>query len=165
VTGKRNKTRTIDVSVYRGFETLTSVPAYIGSDVLFWHDDGKAYKNFASHFCRLQWGIFCEYYDKANGTTDATRPPRSELLGIEDSEGWQDIGFRRFRFHDLRHLHAVRWLKDGRSIYDLQDRLGHTSVKTTEVYTSPQAGLLTADEVRRAKAYGHQQQQQVAIAG
>jgi len=28
----------------------------------------------------------------------------------------------------------LQWLKDGRSIYDLQDRLGHTSIKTTEMY-------------------------------
>jgi integrase/recombinase XerD len=42
----------------------------------------------------------------------------------------------------LRHLHAVNWLKDGRSIYDLQKRLGHTSIKTTEGYLQ----FLTAEE-------------------
>ena len=47
-----------------------------------------------------------------------------------------------FQFHDLRHLHAVNWLKDGRSIYDLQRRLGHTSIKTTEEYCK----YLTAEE-------------------
>jgi len=40
----------------------------------------------------------------------------------------------RFRFHDLRHLHAVEWLRSGRSIYTLQHRLGHDSIKATEVY-------------------------------
>jgi integrase/recombinase XerD len=50
--------------------------------------------------------------------------------------------FRPFRFHDLRHVHAVDWLKSGRSIYVLQQRLGHTSVKTTEMYLA----FLTADE-------------------
>jgi hypothetical protein len=46
----------------------------------------------------------------------------------------QAQNFRPFRFHDLRHVHAVNWLKCGRSIHVLQQRLGHTSVKTTEMY-------------------------------
>ena len=37
---------------------------------------------------------------------------------------------------------AIRWLKAGGSIYDLQQHLGHTSVKTTEGYL----GFLTATE-------------------
>ena len=43
-------------------------------------------------------------------------------------------GFVRFRFHDLRHLFAVRYLRDGGSIYALQGILGHTSIQTTEMY-------------------------------
>ena len=39
-----------------------------------------------------------------------------------------------FRFHDLRHRFAVDYLKAGGSIYALQQHLGHTSVKTTEMY-------------------------------
>ena len=56
--------------------------------------------------------------------------------------------FRRFRFHDLRHLHAVEYLKVGGSLYDLSKRLGHTSVKTTEIYLD----FLTAEEAAKAKA-------------
>jgi integrase/recombinase XerD len=51
-----------------------------------------------------------------------------------------------FRFHDLRHLHAVEWLRSGRSIYDLQQRLGHASIKTTEMYLA----FLTPEEKRKA---------------
>lgn len=47
------------------------------------------------------------------------------------AEGW---AYRRFRLHDLRHEYAIRWLEAGRSIYTLQKHLGHTSVKTTEIY-------------------------------
>jgi len=61
----------------------------------------------------------------------------------------QQPDFRPFRFHDLRHRHAVDWLKSGRSIYDLQQRLGHESIKTTEWYLR----FLTPDEVRAVK-YG-----------
>jgi integrase len=40
----------------------------------------------------------------------------------------------RFRCHDLRHEYAIRELEDGRDIYDLSRHLGHSSVKTTEIY-------------------------------
>ena len=58
---------------------------------------------------------------------------------------------QHFRFHDLRHRHAVDWLKNGKSIYDLQLRLGHTSVKTTEIYLT----YLTPEEQRRVKFGEH----------
>jgi integrase/recombinase XerD len=38
------------------------------------------------------------------------------------------------RFHDLRHFFAVSYLRAGGNIYDLQKTLGHTSIKTTEIY-------------------------------
>lgn len=42
--------------------------------------------------------------------------------------------FRRFRVHDLRHGFAIRALQNGMGIYQVQRHLGHTSVKTTEIY-------------------------------
>lgn len=53
----------------------------------------------------------------------------------------------RWRTHDLRHLFAVRYLRGGGSIYDLQQILGHSSIKTTEIYLD----YLTPDEQRVAK--------------
>lgn len=44
------------------------------------------------------------------------------------------IPFRRWRVHDLRHRFAVRALKQGMSIYELQQHLGHRSITTTEIY-------------------------------
>jgi hypothetical protein len=41
----------------------------------------------------------------------------------------------------------VNWLKGGRSIYDLQGRLGHASIKTTEIYCT----FLTEEEDRIVK--------------
>jgi integrase/recombinase XerD len=58
--------------------------------------------------------------------------------------GQKGPDFRRFTFHHLRHTHAVDWLKAGRSVYDLQKRLGHTSIKTTEIYLD----YLTPEEQR-----------------
>jgi integrase len=53
---------------------------------------------------------------------------------IERQEREHGRAYRRFRVRDLRHWFAVRWLKKGGDIYCLQNHLGHTSVKTTEVY-------------------------------
>ena len=56
--------------------------------------------------------------------------------------------FHRFRFHDLRHLFAVEYLRSERgSIYRLSKTLGHTSVKTTEIYLE----FLTPEEAERVK--------------
>jgi hypothetical protein len=41
----------------------------------------------------------------------------------------------------------VQWLKDGGSIYDLQARLDHSSIKTTEIYLK----YLTPEKGRVAK--------------
>lgn len=50
--------------------------------------------------------------------------------------------------HDLRHLFAVEYLRERRgSIYDLQQILGHKSIRTTEIYLR----YLTPDEVADAK--------------
>jgi integrase len=55
-----------------------------------------------------------------------------------------------FRRHDLRHRFAVDYLRAGGSIYDLQQILGHASIKTTEIYLA----FLTPDEQRTAKRLG-----------
>lgn len=56
--------------------------------------------------------------------------------------------FRRFRYHDLRHLAAVEMLRGGTGIYRVSQHLGHTSVELTQrVYLS----FLTPEEADRAK--------------
>jgi integrase/recombinase XerD len=120
--GKGRKLRVIALDPYGGYDLMCALPAYAHKPLLFWHSDGQSYKNFASQFA----GII----------------QRTAEWASENS-----VDFRPFRFHDLRHLHAVTWLKDGRSIYDLQKRLGHTSIKTTEMYCI----YLTSEEQRAAK--------------
>ena len=124
LTGKRGKRRTIELDPFEGYESLRALPAYVGSPLLFWHSGGAGYRNFSSQFAAIvsrtaKWA-------KASG-----------------------VDFHPFRYHDLRHWHAIHWLKSGRSIYELQHRLGHTSVKTTEVYL--RAGYLTFEEQEAAK--------------
>jgi integrase/recombinase XerD len=122
IIGKGNKQRVIDLDPFGGYASISALPAYAGKPLLFWHSDGESYKNFAGNFHR----------------TMRQTAAWAKAKGVE---------FRPFRFHDLRHWHAVQWLKEGRSIYDLQRRLGHTSIQTTEVYCQ----YLTADEERIAK--------------
>ena len=120
--GKGRKLRVIALGLYGGYDLICGLPAYAHKPLLFWHGEGESYKNFASQFAAI----------------------------VDRTGAWaheNGIDFRPFRFHDLRHLHAVTWLKDGRSIYDLQNRLGHGSIKTTELYCK----YLTADEERITK--------------
>jgi integrase/recombinase XerD len=119
---KGGKTRVVDLLPFDGYDYLRSLPAYATSERMFWHHDGRDYKNFASQF------------------VDIIR--RTAEWATENG-----VPFRPFRFHDLRHFHAVEFLKSGRDIYDLQKRLGHSSVKVTEMYLI----YLTAEEERVAK--------------
>lgn len=118
VVGKRNKLRVIDLEPFGGAAIFEGLPAGVANAPLFWHGSGERYENVASRFA---------------------------LFTLEVATA--DPDFVRFRFHDLRHLHAVEWLRSGRSIYDLQHRLGHDSIKTTEVYLK----YLTPEEQTRAK--------------
>lgn len=73
------------------------------------------------------------------------RPSTGEMVFWHD-EGQPYRGFAaRFRVltakagvasrcHDLRHKFAIDWLRNGGDIYELSRVLGHSSVKTTEIY-------------------------------
>lgn len=127
VIGKRNKLRVIDLEDGGedfGFELFASLPAALETKALFWHrptrGSAQAYRQISSNFGRIV-----------------------EAVAREAQK--QDQDFRPFPFHHLRHRAAVDWLKSGRSIYVLQGRLGHTSIKTTEMYLT----YLTPEEKQR----------------
>ncbi|WP_341702554.1 site-specific integrase [Ferrovibrio sp.] len=102
--------------------TIAGTPRHIKTRLVFWHDDGEPFRNFATNFGAQK---------RAHGI--------------------------RFRFHDLRHFYAVWYLRAGNSIYDLQQNLGHTSIKTTEMYLD----YLTADEQQTVKRVPAQMSAQV----
>jgi integrase/recombinase XerD len=112
VVGKRNKMRTIDLSD-AAFGVVRRA-ASDDADWLFSHD-GLKYKQVSS-----RWRNLCD--------------------GSAGNAGPDNDGITPFPFHNLRHRYAVDYLKtplpDGRSpsIYVLSQHLGHTSVKTTEIY-------------------------------
>jgi integrase len=58
-----------------------------------------------------------------------------------------DQQFIRFRFHDLRHMFAIRYLRSGGNIYELQKILGHSTIRQTEAYLQ----YLTPEQQARSR--------------
>lgn len=125
VRGKRNKVRPVDLDDAT-YVMLRDLPAKLGCRLLFWQGDGEPFPDLSSSFRYV------------------VRAELREAQKVARAAGLREADFRPFRFHDLRHRHAVDWLKARKSIYDLKGRLGHTSVKTTEMYLD----FLTPEEVR-----------------
>jgi integrase/recombinase XerD len=124
VVGKRNKLRVIDLvdgGDDFGFEIFARLPVSFETKALFWH------RREAKHRSRLGQRPAARYRQISGNFGRLVDQVAAQAQK-------QDQDFRPFRFHDLRHVHAVNWLKSGRSIYVLQQRLGHTSIKTTEMY-------------------------------
>ena len=49
---------------------------------------------------------------------------------------WQArAGIPHFNFHAFRHAYAVYSLRNGADLMDVRDQLGHSSIKTTAIYT------------------------------
>ncbi|MCJ2127685.1 tyrosine-type recombinase/integrase [Methylobacterium sp. E-045] len=122
VHGKGNKRRVVSLSD-EAVALFRSIPPSLVTRSVFWHSDGRPFVNVATRF---------------------------SLYGRQLAEAAAKNGreFRRFRFHDLRHRFAVDYLRSGRgSIYTLQQELGHTSLKVTEIYLA----FLTAEEAQAAK--------------
>lgn len=118
---KTNKPRSIELNE-KAEGTLKGTEKKAKCPYVFWHGDGQRYHNVASQFLRIS-GIAARDAEKAK------KP------------------FVRFRFHDLRHWHAVNYLRTGGSIYTLQKNLGHASIKTTEIYLN----YLTPEETAVAQ--------------
>lgn len=122
VIGKGNKRRTIDLSDEAAAH-FSAQPRTLGSPLFFVKEDGTPFDQASSDFTHLK------------------RAVRKKLK--EEGREFQD-----FRFHDLRHLFAVETLRSGAmDIYKLSKHLGHTSVKTTEIYLE----FLSPEEQERAK--------------
>lgn len=109
----------------RAEAVLAGVVRHLHSKAVFWHGDGARYRNISSRFAGLM---------------------RAAVRAGKVS--------RAFRFHDLRHWYAVDFLRPveaggrGGNVYDLKLILGHSTIRTTELYLD----FLTPEEAERAKA-------------
>lgn len=125
VVGKGNKQRVISLKPIQSKDAaafFATLPRTFGGDLIFAKPNKTAFAQAASDFTHIRRAVGARM----------------------DREGRQ---FDGFRFHDLRHLFAVEALKSGMNIYDLQQHLGHSSVKVTEIYLAH----LTPEEKARAK--------------
>lgn len=117
IIGKGNRMRAIPYTA-KMREIAERQPQYLGSPYVFYHGDGETWKS-----------------------------PDSRFGDIKRRLARKRAQFVPFRFHDLRHLYAVTFLRERRgSIYDLQQLLGHESIKTTERYLE----FLTPEEAMDA---------------
>lgn len=85
-------------------------PRHIKHRYVFWHGNGERFTAVPE-----QW--------------------RNKVKAVARKAAQDEVEFVAFRFHDLRHLFAVTYLRDRRgTLYDLQQELGHASIATTERY-------------------------------
>lgn len=109
ITGKRNKRRVIRIS-RKARKLIDKQPEKLGCPYVFRHSGDT------------RWGSpSARFGDISRRAAKKARKAAQEFVP--------------FRFHDLRHLFAVEFLRGRRgTLYDLQMILGHDSVTTTEVY-------------------------------
>lgn len=101
----------------KALEIIDRQPQHIKAQWVFWRIVDEDGRKFPARF----QNVASQFYAKV--TRVAQKATRD---GVE---------FKRFRFHDLRHRFAVRYLRERRgTLYDLQDVLGHSSIQTTERY-------------------------------
>ncbi len=117
---KTNRPRVVpldDKITSQAVGTYAGTVTHISSPYVFWHDDGEPYL-----FASSQFGAI-----------------RRRINAARRKEKLPEISFS---LHDLRHKFAVDYLRAGGGIYTLQKILGHSSIKTTEIYLD----YLTPDE-------------------
>lgn len=101
---KRLRIRTISLGP-EAVSILRQIERTPGSELVFLNERKRPWSHIASKFCAISRSL-------------AEKNPT----------------FVRFRFHDLRHLFAVNYLRSGGDIYALQQLMGHSSIKVTEQY-------------------------------
>lgn len=127
VIGKGNKLRVIPYTA-KAQAIVGRQPPFLGSEIVFYHGEGQRWQTAYSRFVAIKRSV----------TRKAAQ---------------QGVTFEPYRFHDLRHLYAVEFLRVGKgSVYDLRDLMGHSSVAVTEIYLE----YLTPDEKKAAMHGGVQ---------
>ena len=129
VIAKGNRRRVIDLRWGNADNLFTSIPVFAGKPWIFWrHEDKRLRKDNAER------GSDRVMKHKGDEIED---PAQIFKRLVDETSVWAEENgkqFVRFRFHDLRHRHCVDYLKAGGNIFDLQQRVGHSSIKQTEEY-------------------------------
>jgi integrase/recombinase XerD len=139
VIGKGDKRRVVDLKWGGADKLFESIPVFAGKPWIFWRHENKRVRRDSKRDPTFRGDQIEDPAETFKRIVDA-----AELWA--EAEGKQ---FVRFRFHDLRHRHCVDFLKAGGNIFDLQQRVGHSSIKQTEEYLKH----VSPDQARIAK-YG-----------
>lgn len=106
---KGNRVREVTLTP-KAIAIIDRQPRHFRSRYVFWQRDGERFTSVPE-----QW--------------------RNKTHAVARKAAQAGVTFIPFRFHDLRHLFAVTYLREQRgSIYALQQELGHASIATTERY-------------------------------
>lgn len=44
---------------------------------------------------------------------------------------------KTYKLHEIRHTRTLKWYKEGKDLMQIKDRLGHSSIATTQLYINP----------------------------
>lgn len=106
---KGNRVREVTLTE-EALAIIDKQPRHIKHRYVFWHGNGERFTAVPE-----QW--------------------RNKIAAVARKAAQQEVDFVPFRFHDLRHLFAVTYLRNRQgTLYDLQQELGHASIATTERY-------------------------------
>lgn len=130
---KGDRVRQVQLTA-RALAIIDRQPRFLKSKWVFWRGEGQRFRNVAAQFY-------------------------ATVSRVSRNAAQQGQEFQRFRFHDLRHLFAVTFLRERRgTIYDLQQQLGHASIKTTEGYLDHLTPTERRDALHGVAQYGAQDQ-------